>query len=272
MVSARDRGLTLGDGVFETMRMVSAVVFRLDAHLARLERGLERLGIPTPSELRHWLSLAIAEAGALDGRVRLTVTRGPGPAGVAPPARPNPTVIIAVGDRPHFSPSIYEAGLSAWVASGRRNEHAAGAGIKSLGYSEAILALREAQRHGADDAIVLNTSGHCAEASAANLFIVRGGRVRTPPLSCGVLAGITRAVVLELASTAQMAADETPFGLEELATADEAFLTSSLRGLAPLVRVGGEPIGSGAPGSVTRELMARYAAAVATECRSHGRR
>ena len=269
LVSAQDRGFTLGDGVFETMRLTCGTAFRLDAHLARLERGLQLLGIPAPPELRRWVVDAVREAGADDGRARLTVTRGIGPPGVLPAADPQPLVVIEIGARPTFAESVYEAGLSACVASGRRNERAYGAGIKTLGYTEAILALREAHRRGADDAIFLDTSGYCAEATAANLFIVRGSRLHTPPLSCGVLPGVTREVVLEIAAASRISIDESTFGRDELTTADEAFLTSSLRGIAPLVRIDGQMIGIGAPGSVTGELRARYEAVVARECR-HG--
>lgn len=265
-VSARDRGLTLGDGVFETMRVAHGCIFRQDAHLTRLERGLSRLTIPIPGALRAWLAAALVGGGLADGRARLTVTRGIGPTGMMPPPQVEPTVIIDIGPRPAVPSTVYSAGLSAHLASGRRNERAFGAGIKTVGYTEAILALQEARSHGADEALFLDTVGNCAEATASNLFIVRRGRLQTPPLSCGILPGVTRDVTLELAASIGLAVAHTPFGIDELRGADEAFLTSSLRGIAPLVRLSGRAIGTGAPGAVTRELMGRYEALIEREC------
>ena len=264
-VSARDRGLMLADGVFETMRAHSGTVFRLDQHLARLTRALSVLDIPTPSELRAWVLAAVASSDET-ASVRLTVTRGPGAAGVAPPLDVTPTVVVAVGPMPAFAADIYERGLAAHVASGRRNEHAMTAGLKTLAYTDAILALLHARRAGAEEALFLDTAGHCSEATSSNLFAVHGTTLVTPPLSCAALPGITRATVIDLAGSLGFVASERAFSLDELLAADEAFLTSSLRGLAPLVRVDGRPIGSGKPGPATARLAAGYAALVAREC------
>jgi branched-chain amino acid aminotransferase len=268
-VSARDRGLTLGDGVFETMRARDGTVFRLGRHLARLERSLMVLEIPAPPGLHAWVVDAARSAGDAAGRdasIRLTVTRGTGPAGVAPPAAPQPTVIITAGPMPSFPASIYADGLSAHVASGRRNEYAITTGLKTLGYIDAVAGMLEARRAGADEALFLDTEGHCSEASASNLFIATGTDLATPQLSCGVLPGITREAVLELARADGIAVAERAIGLHEVRAAKEAFLTSSLRGIAPLVRVGGKPIGRAAPGELTRRLTVAYQALVDREC------
>jgi len=261
-LSARDRGFTLGDGLFETMRARDGVVFRLDRHLARLDRGLTLLQIPAPLELREWVSRAATMAAAVEGAIRLTVTRGPGPAGVPPPAQPRPTVVISAGPLPSFPPPIYTGGLSAHVASGRRNEYAMTAGLKTLAYTDAIAGLLEAQRAGADEALFLDTQGHCSEATASNLFAWTGTVLMTPPVACGALPGITREAILDLARRDGVTVAERAFGLDELLTADEAFLTSSLRGIAPLVRVGSSPIGRGVPGDTTRRMTASYLALV----------
>ena len=264
-VSARDRGLTLADGVFETMRARGGTIFRLNRHLARLERSLTVLEIPAPRELHEWVGDA-ATAAADEASIRLTVTRGPGPAGVAPPAAPQPTVVISVGPMPAFPASTYAEGLSAHVASGRRNEYAMTAGLKTLAYIDAVAGVLEARRAGADEALFLDTEGHCCEASASNLFIATGTELVTPPLSCGVLPGITREAVLELARAEGVAAAERKIGLHEVRAAKEAFLTSALRGIAPLVRIGGKPIGRGTPGELTRRLTAAYLALIDREC------
>ena len=259
-LSARDRGFTLGDGVFETMRARNGTVFRLDRHLDRLDRALTFLEIPSPRQLREWVIGAAAATGAPEAAIRLTVTRGPGPAGLAPPPQSRPTVTISAGPLPIFPASIYTDGLTAHVASGRRNEFAMTAGLKTLAYVDAIAALFEAQRAGADEALFLDTQGHCSEATASNLFAWIGGTLVTPPASCGALPGITREAIVELARADGIAVVERVLELDELLAAAEAFLTSSLRGIVPLVRVGKAPIGRGSPGEFTERMTAAYRA------------
>lgn len=293
-VRADDRGLLLADGLFETMRARRGVVFRLDQHLARLGRSLDAFGIPEAAGLAAHVQDVVREAmrdvmddavgesvhaaaasaphAAAHARpdrtgeaaVRLTVTRGVG-AGVLPPRDARPTVIVAVNPFPQLPPTLRTDGLRAHLASGRRNEHAPSAGHKTLAYTDAVLALAEAHRVGCDDALLLDTAGHCAEASASNLFAVRGDRLVTPPVACGALPGITRAIVLALAPTLGFAVEERVLEPDELQAADEAFLTSALRGIAPLVAVGGAAIGTGRPGEGTRALHAAHAALVRAE-------
>ena len=265
-LSARDRGAMLADGVFETMRAHAGRVFRLDRHMLRLHASLAALEIPEPAELREWLLASVPAGADGDAAIRLTVTRGVGPPGVAPPADVEPTVIVAVNPFPAFPPALYEAGLAAHVASGRRNEHAMTAGLKTIAFTDSVAALLEARRAGADEAIFLDTAGHCSEATSSNLFVVAGGVLVTPPISCAALPGITRGTVLELARAMGMGAAERAFGLDELMGAEEVFLTSSLRGIAPVARVDGRPIGSGAPGPVTRAISAAYVALIENEC------
>jgi branched-chain amino acid aminotransferase len=267
-VSALDRGLTLADGLFETMRIRGGAPFRLGCHLERLSRGLAALEIAEPRELREWVVAAVRTAGPRDAAIRVTVTRGVGPAGVVPSREPvaHPTVIVAVSDLPLFPQHIYEQGLSAHVVSGRRNERAMTAGLKTLSYTDSVAALLEARRAGADEALFLDMEDHCCEASASNLFALIGGALVTPPLTCGVLPGITRAALIELATSQRITVSECAFEIGELAGASEAFLTSSLRGVAPLVRVGPQPLGDGEVGPLTRCLMDAYAALVEREC------
>ena len=265
-ISARDRGFTLADGVFETMRARNGKVFRLDRHLARLEGALRALAIPVPVELRNWVDAALHAAHQPEASVRLTVTRGVATGGVAAPSDPIPTVVVTVAPPPAFGHAVYETGLTAVVASGRRNELSATAGLKTLAYTDAVLAMIEARAAGADEVLFLDTAGHCSEASASNLFAVIDDRLATPPTTCGALPGITRAAVLDLAGSLGMPVDERPLELRELAAASEAFLTSSLRGIAPLVRVDGTAVAVGRPGPMTRQMMAAYTALVSREC------
>lgn len=265
-VSARDRGFTLADGVFETMKTRAGKVFRLDQHLTRIEGALRALAIPVPTELREWVDSAIDAAHVPEASIRLTITRGVAPGGVVPPADPTPTVVVTVAPPPAFGPSIYEHGLTARVASGRRNEHSMTAGLKTLAYTDSIAAMLEARREGVDEALFLDTDGHCSEATASNLFAMIDGRLATPPVACAALPGITRAAVIELAAGLGLTVDDRPFDLARFKFATEAFLTSSLRGIAPLVRLDGFPIGVGKPGSITHRMMAAYAELVAREC------
>jgi branched-chain amino acid aminotransferase len=265
-ISARDRGFTLADGVFETMKVHKGRVFRLDQHLARIEGALRTLAIPVPPELREWVDAAVRAAHAPEASIRLTITRGIAPGGVPVPPDPVPTVVVTVGTPPSFGSAVYEAGLTARFASGRRNEHSMSAGLKTLAYLDSVLGLLEARRNGADEALFLDTEGHCAEASASNFFAVIDGELATPPIGCAALPGITRAAVIELAAGLGLAVNDRPLDPARLKFATEAFLTSSLRGIAPLVRLDGVPVGTGAPGGVTRTVMAAYNALVTREC------
>lgn len=271
-VSALDRGFTLADGLFETLRVYDGAPFRLDAHLERMARGAAVLGIAMPDgELRETVAAAMrvaADAGWRDAALRLTLTRGAGVVGVAPPPlerAPRPTAVVTVQPLPEFPAAIHERGLSARVASGVRNERSMAAGLKTLGYTDAVLALAEARRAGADEALFLDGEGHLSEATSSNLFAVVGDTLVTPPVSCGALPGITRAAVIELARGLEIEVAERAMSLDELRGAREAFLTSSLRELAPLVRVDGDAIGPGGPGSTTRALARSYAALVRRE-------
>jgi branched-chain amino acid aminotransferase len=265
-ISARDRGLMLGDGLFETMRAHGGTIFSLDRHLDRLRRGLAALAIHESPQLREWVLAAAHTAKDFDASVRLTVTRGAGPAGVAPPADGRTTVVVAVNPMPEFPSRIYDQGLTAAFASGRRNERAMTAGLKILAYADAIAAWLEAHRAGKDEALFLDTEGHCSEATSSNLFVWTGRVLLTPPLTCAALPGITRATVIDIARTLSIDVAERPFVGSDLLAGAEAFLTSSLRGIAPLVSVDDRAIGAGTPGPLTRRIAEAYAVLVAEHC------
>ncbi len=286
-ISALDRGFTLADGIFETMLVRRGMIFRREQHLDRLHRGAEVLRIELPTDVGDWLAKAVSDAardsahdasraaaegsGLEQAAVRLTVSRGADVHGLAPREGATPTVVIAVSALPAFPAAIYERGLTALTTAARRDERSITAGVKTLAYTETIAALARARDAGADEALFLDGDGHVSEASASNIFMVSGGALITPPLSCGVLPGITRAAIAELAPAMGMEVVERPVEPRELAAADEAFLTSSLRGVAPLVRVDGGAIGTGSVGPVTHSVMRDYAALVERECRPRER-
>ena len=271
-LSALDRGFTLADGVFETMRVYDGRAFRLDAHIGRLRDATSALRIPLRPDIGDLVSGAVAEAvtiGMHDASVRVTVSRGTGAPGVAPPSSPESTIVVTVSALPTFPATIYTDGLTVHVASGRCNEHAMTAGLKTIGYTDAVMALAEARAAGADDALFLDTDGHVSEGTSSNVFIAAEGTsvLVTPPLSCGALPGITRAAVMELAPILGITAQVRPIQHDELLASREVFLTSSLRAIAPVVRVDGRSLGDGRPGPLTRRVMEAYSALVERECR-----
>ncbi len=225
-----DRGLMLGDGVFETIRIQGRQPMHLAQHLARLRAGAAVLGIPV-----NWSYAALAQAilavteaaGLANAAARLTLTRGPASRGVLPAGEAHPTVLMTAGPLP--APA--SPGHAIIAASTRRNQASPLSRIKSLNYLDSIIARREAAGRAADDAILLDTRGHLAESTAANLFVVQGETILTPPLADGALPGITRARLL-----ASGLAEERTLLPEGLSGASAAFLTNSL-GLRALTRI-----------------------------------
>ncbi|WP_219974303.1 aminotransferase class IV [Rubrobacter xylanophilus] len=252
----RDRGYALGDGLFETMLCRGGRVPLLARHLARMRLGAEVLGMSLPAEAE--LAGAVAETvetnGLQDGVVRLTVSRGvPEARGLLPTGRERATVVVQA--HPYEYPEeLYRRGMEAITCGIRRNERSPLARIKSLSYLENVLARREAAARGADEAILLNTAGMLAGASAANVFLVRGRSLITPEVDAGALPGVARGVVvLELAPRLGLGVEERPVKPGELAAAEGCFLTNALMGIMPVRRVDGRPVGGGE----ARELVAR---------------
>jgi branched-chain amino acid aminotransferase len=216
-----DRGFLLADGLFETIRVTAGVIAHFPRHMARLRGGAAVLALPLP-----WSDVELAGAAAAviaanqnAGSLRLTVTRGPGPRGVVPPATATPTLLITAAP---FAPPLLSARLV--IARGTcRNERSPLARIKSLGYGDGILARLEAARAGADDALLLNTRGTIAEATAASLFLRRDGRWLTPPVADGALPGIARGLLLEAGF-----AEERSLAESDLDGAESVFLANSL--------------------------------------------
>lgn len=246
-VPVSDHGFLLGDGVFETLRVYRGEPFALAEHLARLRHGLEALRIPAPAADLEAAAREVLSANDLgDARMRITVTSGPGPPGLARGTGP-PTVLIVAAPLTPWPPTS-----TAVVSRQRRDERSPLAGVKTTSLAESVIAAAEARAAGADEALLLNTAGHLCEATTANVFVVREGVAATPPSDSGCLPGITRAHVLELGAVEERL---TP---ADLTRAEEAFLTSSTRELQPLVAIDRRPVGGGEPGPVTRRLAAAY--------------
>jgi branched-chain amino acid aminotransferase len=244
-----DRGLTLGDGLFETIAVRAGRVARLEAHLSRLRDGGDVIGLKVPlgdSALAEAFSEVIEANGIGEGVLKLIVTRGPAPRGLLPPAPVQPTLLIA-GISQELAPPEPATAVIATVT--RRNEHSPLSRIKSLNALDNVLAAQEAARRNADEVLLLNGAGNLAEAAAANLFLVAGGIVITPPVHDGVLPGVMRADVIKALGVA-----ERSLRPADLTKASEAFLTNSL-GIRPLVSVDGVAIGDGQPGPVCKEAQ-----------------
>jgi branched-chain amino acid aminotransferase len=250
-IDPADRGLLLADGLFETLRAYDGRPFRLEAHLARLAAGAAVLGMPLPraSEIAAAAN-AVLQANELgSGSLRITMTRGRGPRGLLPPTGPEPTLMITAAPLP----SLPDA-MSARVVGLRRNEHSPLSRLKSLAYLDNILALREADAAGCAEAILLNTAGRIACGSRSNLFLVLEGVLATAPVSEGVLPGIARQTVLELAEQHGLLAKEVALPASALAEASEAFLTNSLIEVIALDRVDGRALPKGPLTARLRQL------------------
>ncbi len=265
-VSALDRGLLYGYGLFETMRSYGGRVFRLEEHYSRLCHGAARLAMDVPlslSQLGEAVEAILKRNDLTDAYLRLTVTAGP-PSDAAGRAGEAALFLFA---RPlaDYPPALYGRGMAAVVSSVRRNETSPLSRIKSLNYLDNLLAREDARRHDADEAILLNTRGFVAEGSASNVFLVQQGRpacpvgrLLTPGVESGVLPGIARRAVLELAPAAGLEAIESEVGLSAFENASEAFLTNSIMEVMPLTSLDGRPVGSGRPGPVTERLHRLY--------------
>lgn len=261
-LSALDRGFTLGDGVFDTLRAVRGRLFRLSDHLDRLRRSAETLDLPLPmdsSELAGAISTVLEANGLANALIRITVSRGvPSERGLVPPSSPVPTLVIHATPFHGYPEERYHRGYAAIISTIRRNETSPLSYVKSCNYLDSVLARVEAGRRRGDEALMLNCAGHLACGSSSNIFLVSGDSVVTPSLECGVLGGITRGTVIELAAGMGIDGFERPIAPEQLLAAQEAFITNTALGVMPLVAVEGKAIGSGAPGPITLRLREAY--------------
>src|SRR6266702_8993531 len=263
-ISVFDHGLLYGDGVFEGIRVYNRRVFRLDRHLDRLYASAKAVWIEIPiarDALAPLVEEVVAKSGIAAAYIRLVVTRGIGDLGLDPRKCGRPSVVCIVDHIELWSADRYEKGLTA-ISAATPIHHRARLSprIKSLNYLSHILAKVEGIAAGVDEVIMLDAQGYVAEASGMNLFAATNGTLKTPPAYAGILRGVTRDAVIELAREATYAVEEVPLNRYDLYTADEMFLTGTAAELVAVVKLDGRVIGSGAPGPVTKELSKRFRA------------
>jgi len=261
-VSVFDHGFLYGDGVFEGIRAYRGRVFKLDEHLLRLYDSAKAITLRIPleeEELKERVLETLRRNNLKDAYIRLIVSRGEGDLGLDPEKCPRACVIIVTDKIKIYPEEFYEKGLSVITASTRRNiSFALDPQIKSLNYLNNILAKIEANLGNVSEAIMLNKDGYVAECTGDNIFMVKEGTLFTPPLWVGVLKGITRDVVIELARKENISVKEEVFTLVSLYTADECFLTGTAAEIIPVTKVDGRVIGEGKAGKITKGLIKRF--------------
>lgn len=262
-VPALDYGYLFGDGVYETLRTYQRRPFLIDRHLARFRASADQLALPMPLDDAAWVlridETMAALAGAGDVTIRLLLTRGIGDFSYDPTACPSPTAVIIVRPLAEVPADQVREGIAIVVASVIRNPPAAlNPRIKSNNLLNNILAMQEAIRVDAGEALLLNDRGELAECAQSNIFLVRGGAALTPPLDAGLLEGVTRNFVFEVGDAAGVPVREAVLRRDDLAVADELFITSTTREVLGVTRVDGAAVGDGRVGPVTRILATEF--------------
>jgi branched-chain amino acid aminotransferase len=261
-VSVYDHGLLYGDGIFEGIRCYSGKVFRLEEHLERLYQSARAimLEIPiAPEKLAEDIYETLRKNNFVDAYIRLVVTRGAGSLGLDPFKTSDPQVIIITDKIALYPAEYYEKGLELITASTIRNHPAAlSPRIKSLNYLNNIMAKMEGLQAGCVEALMLNHKGEISECTGDNIFLVRDGSLQTPPIDAGILEGITRNVVIELAEQMGIPCAQVPLTRHDVFIADECFLTGTAAEVIPVVKLDKRPIGGGAVGPITQQLLAAF--------------
>jgi branched-chain amino acid aminotransferase len=272
-ISVTDYGFLFGYALFETMHAYHAgpngAVFRLEQHLDRLAGAAGKLGITlSTAALQKAVNDTVRINRLQEARVRLTVSAGDGNPVFDLTSCRRPAVVVIAIPHQRIAPEIYQRGYRIAISNFQRDTRSPVSGVKKTDYMENILACRSARESGADDAVLLNEKGNVTEGTTNNIFIVKHDIIKTPPPASGILPGITRNAVLELASTSGLRCEELDFDAEELAAADEIFLTSSMMEIMPVTAVNGKPAGRGKPGAITTQLMKDFKALVQKEMAS----
>jgi branched-chain amino acid aminotransferase len=261
-ISVFDHGLLYGDGVFEGIRFYQDRVFRLDEHMDRLWDSAKAITLDIPLSRAAMIEATletIRHNDLHDGYIRLLVTRGVGSLGLSPDSCRRPSVIIIAATIALYPESLYEKGLTMATCSVRRIPPAAlSPRIKSLNYLNNILAKIEAQQADAAEGVMLNEQGYVAECTGDNLFVIKNGRISTPPINAGILAGVTRSVVFELAEKNGIPIKEEDLTRYDILVADECFLTGTAAEVIAAVQLDRRPIGNGQPGPITLKLVEEF--------------
>jgi len=267
-ISIYDAGLLHGVGLFETMRSYEGVIFRLEDHLERMFRSAEELGFIVTQkreEVAGWLDVLLEANDLRDARIRLTMTRG----SLRQVSEENPgqSVMFATAAAiTPYPPEFYQKGMTVLVSDYKQNPADPTVRHKTLNYFSRLVALQEAQKKQAGEAIWLTTGNQLAEGSISNVFLVKEEKVLTPPLDTPVLPGITRKVVLELAEENDMACQEEKLTIQDLLGAEEVFLTNSIMELMPVCRIERHAVGKDKPGPVYQKLHDWYKKTIGEEC------
>lgn len=261
-VSVFDHGLLYGDGVFEGIRAYNGRVFKLTEHLDRLYESARSILLNIPlswKEMEEAVLETVRRNGLRDAYIRLVVTRGAGDLGLDPRKCPNPTVFIIADKITLWPDELYTKGLKVKTVATRRNAvDTLNPRIKSLNYLNNILAKIEANLMGYPEVVMLNAEGYVVEGTGDNIFIVKKGRLITPPPYVGILEGITRATIMDLAREMGLSVSEDLFTTHDLYVAEECFLTGTAAEVIPVVEVDGRQVGQGVPGPVTVKLMRAF--------------
>jgi branched-chain amino acid aminotransferase len=261
-ISVYDHGLLYGDGVFEGIRIYAGKAFKLKEHIERIYDSARsiKLEIPiSPEQMAKAINDTIAINNKRDGYIRPIVTRGAGSLGLDPRKCSDPQVIIIVDDISMYPPEMYENGMEiATVSTIRNHPNAVNPRIKSLNYLNNILAKIEGIQAGCLESLMLNHKGEIAECSGDNIFLVKHGILRTPPIDAGILEGITRNTIIELARKASITVEEVALTRHDVFIADECFLTGTGAEIIPVTKCDARAIGNGKPGPITRQLREQY--------------
>jgi branched-chain amino acid aminotransferase len=262
-ISVYDHGLLYGDGVFEGMRVYHSKVFRHKEHIDRLYESARSIALEipmTPEAMMEAVESTVAANAKVNGYIRLVVTRGPGSLGLDP-RKCEPNIIIIVDDIALYPQELYETGLEIITAATIRNHpNALNPRIKSLNYLNNIMAKIEGIRGGCLEALMLNHKGEIAECTGDNIFIIKKGILKTPPIDAGILEGITRNAVIELAKEVGITVLEINMTRHDVYTADEVFLTGSAAEIISVTKIDARQIGNGKPGPITRQLRELFQA------------
>ena len=268
-ISFYDHGFLFGDSVYEVVATHKTRPCFLYPHLQRLQNSAEGISLSIPWSTQRFaeeLQRTLLEAGNPESYIRIIVTRGEGAVDIDPSSCAKPNVIVYVTAEKKYPAELYLSGVNLAVVSVKRNARdALNPGIKTGNYLNNILAVVEANRLGAHDAVMLNGKGDLAESTTSNLFFAHNGTLFTPALGCGILAGITRSMVMQLAQENGISVEEGSLPVEALTSADEVFITGTIKRIMPVTRIDNKLVGEGRPGPLTQKMMRLYADVLESE-------